>query len=661
MANQLQYKKDDNNTSQPTTLGTQSTGFIAPASGPQAPQTQNKTVGSGNFTNLQNYLNANKDVGTRIGATVGTKVNQELTENLNQSANATQQFGAANQDFQNTVDTGMGHVQGFRGNIRPANAVADGGPQSGGISTSSLMNLTPKPPQNTGGYIANPTVAPEQEQYTGPRPTVPTESLPPPGPKRTTQPAAKNAWDTSSYETTVPGQGYANDVGKDEGKTKEVQGIVTGETQAQKAQASEKAKQDAAARANEAQKNIEAKQTGTANEEGRFGLLRNYLGGKEYRSGLQSLDNAFLQKDSNDAIGKLKNEVQQKAQQFTDADKARIAEETRLGKNSANPDEVTGLYKAGNDVQKDLTGAITGISDEQAKQLDARTKAVNDAKVAQKASLENDVKNLTDNNDVSEDLWKTLGFDNLDSLKNPNGLFGSVARGYNEIDNLKSNYMDPTKALLNTQLLDEMAKDRYDVMNQKDIDNLSTLDKLLGRTKNDNYKVSKFGADQYGKGDVDLVKNINAANQAFGQEAVKNLEGFGNKQEGWGQGTVNFDNSVGHGASDVDAVANSSLARYLQGYGNHTTINDYSTGDNGGKDETGRSVDAAYKNANTNLDSLIKQKLAESGFGKTLTRAGKQSGTDNTKDAGKNMASGPGITTNTGNHYQDTTYKKSKR
>ena len=94
---------------------------------PQSPATtaspEKRPQGSGRFTNLQKYLQANQGAGQRIAGQVGTDVRKDVQEGQQQAQDYYSKLGQAVQQAQDVAQQGAGYTQALRdisGNIASA-------------------------------------------------------------------------------------------------------------------------------------------------------------------------------------------------------------------------------------------------------------------------------------------------------------------------------------------------------------------------------------------------------------------------------------------------------------------------------------------------------------------------------------------------------------
>lgn len=80
---------------------------------PQQPQAQapNKAASSGQFTNIQKYLGANKGAGEQIAGSVQTKMNKNLQPGIKQQESEASKVAAGVQAANQTLDRGQGYQQ----------------------------------------------------------------------------------------------------------------------------------------------------------------------------------------------------------------------------------------------------------------------------------------------------------------------------------------------------------------------------------------------------------------------------------------------------------------------------------------------------------------------------------------------------------------------
>lgn len=78
-----------------------------------------------------------------------------------------------------------------------------------------------------------------------------------------------------------------------------------------------------------AQQNVGQQQKAVGSEAGRFGLLKSYLGGKDYRQGLQSLDQTFLQQQGQQSLAKTQKDLQERTKALSGTQRNLDAEQAQ--------------------------------------------------------------------------------------------------------------------------------------------------------------------------------------------------------------------------------------------------------------------------------------------------------------------------------------------
>jgi len=239
-------------------------------------QQQPRQVGSGHFTNIQQYLGANKQAGQQLGQKLEKGIGQQI--NLGQST-ANRQLGEAQQQQQQTqgmYGTGYGQYQSLGGN-------------------QQIQGLNATPQQQYKDASGNVIPTSQQQQYTAPT---------------SQQGFAPKGTLANDYTANIGSrQQAATDLASNEEALKQFTGLRTGTTQTEQQSLMQKQNREArdSAEALKAQQMQRMKQLAT--ESGRGGLLSEFVGGKNYGVGQRSLDAAFLQRDPNRAVDTLKQNI----------------------------------------------------------------------------------------------------------------------------------------------------------------------------------------------------------------------------------------------------------------------------------------------------------------------------------------------------------------
>lgn len=248
-------------------------GLIASAPGSAAQQfnqnqqaPQQRQIGSGRFTNIQQYLSANKQAGQQLGQTLQKGIGQKFGQ---AQATAGRELGEAQQ--QQTATTGL-YGQGIQQYQ-----------QLGG--QQAIGDVTAAPVQ--GAIQQQQYVAPTSETGFAPKGT-----------------------SASEYTANIgTRQQTAAEIAANQQALQQFAGLRTGTAQQEQEslvrQQAEQARQSAEA----LKQQHEQRMRQLATETGRSGLLGEFAGGRDYTGAKRSLDLAFLQRDPGRALDALKQNI----------------------------------------------------------------------------------------------------------------------------------------------------------------------------------------------------------------------------------------------------------------------------------------------------------------------------------------------------------------
>lgn len=206
---------------------------------------------SGNFSNVTDYLKANTQAGERIGTRIGEGIKGALAGS---QSNVTKQTGKLGSDLSG-ASTALQRGEGYQSELNAE-----------GFDAKKFLD-TPSPVAGTSGLVAGTQPGAAAPQSVG---------------AQNTQPTPTKLEDFSKFRT-----GTAVDQS-----------------------ALEKQRSNALGSAITAQQNVGQQQKAVGSEAGRFGLLKSYLGGKDYKQGLQSLDQTFLQQQGQQSLAKTQKDLQ---------------------------------------------------------------------------------------------------------------------------------------------------------------------------------------------------------------------------------------------------------------------------------------------------------------------------------------------------------------
>lgn len=420
-----------------------STGNVAPGSigsNPASPAGGPAApAASGNFTNLSGYLNANKDAGSRLGSNIGGKISTD-------------------------VDKSVSGAQTLIGDSTKANETL------GGVATQGT---------DYEKQLTKPADAPAEPLQA--KPLTP-------------------SYDVSQYQVNNTGLGAAKDIAKN--SLTQFRDIASGNAAKAQANAASMAAQNAGVGVENAQKTFQQKTGALNSEQGRFGLLKDYLGNKDYRRGLQSLDQSFLQQDKKNTLGNLNQNLK-----TTYDPKLRT-----LGTEQATAaGQIEGLGTAATEASTNLSNRVKAMQDEYTKSLDQRALDVNAGKDARNAYLNDQLVKLKSGQEIDQEFFNEVGLDRADRYatdapivqQQKVGVEGETFEGgdvfrrdtpvtlFNTLKN-----KDSIDNVLNRTVLNTRANSANDVLNQQDIDNRNMLAQLMGQEPIANQQLSQFVGNQ---------------------------------------------------------------------------------------------------------------------------------------------------------------------
>lgn len=192
MANVINFN-DDENKDKPSGQSSAVSGAIspfvsggtpAPQQAPQQPAQQNKAASSGQFTNIQKYLNANRGAGEQIAGQVQNKMNKNLQPGIKNQQDEASKVAAGVAAANTTLDRGQGYQNELSAPgkvaslVKPPTPVPTGSvaqsvtDQSGfGKDTSSgpAMSLSQvQEKMSPGGIPVNSPLVPEAQSQAAP-------------------------------------------------------------------------------------------------------------------------------------------------------------------------------------------------------------------------------------------------------------------------------------------------------------------------------------------------------------------------------------------------------------------------------------------------------------------------------------------------------------
>lgn len=340
-----------------TAAGVASPVAPVPATGAGAPQTAQSNQGSGRFTNINKYINANKGAGQEIGARIGQGVNRSLDTS---AAGAEEQANA------------------FKQGVQKANESNTQGQQFLGLLNGQQQAAAPQAQQQPQ-MAAQPAPGPGQASIGQPPQQMSMQG-----------PSQQLFGVPNSIEALAADQDAIRKfVNYRSGNEANTQAKALNESQAASGAASQKAAQDLAQR---------QQQLGT--EQNRGGLLSEFVGspGGGYSKGAQRLDQAFLQRDKNQSINTL-------TQALKDQEQGRfksIADNTK-----ALQDQAKTAVEGSGKLATDLGAATQNQFQKQAADMQAQMQATNQQRTTDANQASQQIAALLDNdpNTTVDEAW----------------------------------------------------------------------------------------------------------------------------------------------------------------------------------------------------------------------------------------------------------------
>lgn len=260
--------------------GTPGQGLASPmqqgntTSTPSQPPAQNV---SGSFTNLSNYLGANKQAGERIGSQLGKGIAGSLAGS---QAESQKQVGALGQQL-SSANTALQRGEGYQQELSKE-----------GFDAQKFLQA---PVPGTSGLVA------------GQQPRMETTDVKP----------GQSFLDRNNpvLNSTVNLKPATQSAQQSPTKLEDFTKFRTGTAVDQ--QALEKQRAGALGATATAQQQVGQKQKAIGSEAGRFGLLKDYLGNRNYRQGLQSLDQTFLQQQGQKSLSETEKNLRERTKALT--------------------------------------------------------------------------------------------------------------------------------------------------------------------------------------------------------------------------------------------------------------------------------------------------------------------------------------------------------
>lgn len=557
MANYINFNDDDKNKDNgaQSQSGSQSAAitpvgaFNAQQSVPQAQSSQ--PASSGQFTNIQKYLQANKGAGQQVANSVNNQMDKSLQAGKTSEQDATKQFQAGVQNANNVLNRGQGYSQQLQAPVQ----------QTQGIIGSSFAPTQPGTTNAFGDTTNGPAMNQQQAMNATGQGIQPVSS-------QQAQPfnpgnIVNNA-DTLKDFTNIRTGGAINEdqLG----------------TQANTAQTI------AGSNQTDAQNLVDQSKTAI----GRNALIGSAFNRPNYTQGQQRLDSLFLTGAGKQGI----NAVQDKAN-------------TNYGQatNVYNQD-TAGVNQAGQvktqdqQLQSDLQNRANSMETGYVSNLESLVPEVNNMRADEKARWQNNFDIMTGkkqgqmDQDIFNEFQLRNGEHSFGVLNDPNLSLGQIA-----------------------QLSDRNATGAQDVASQKDVDYYNMLAKLSKGTldssgnfvgpSQDQLKLTQASdlgrAAQSNTGDNSLRNMLNTAQGNFIQNALNRTV--------TGTGTDTGQSGLFGGGSDANVQLQQNLAQYLNSQGINSA--DIMTGSKG-VNSAGQNVNNAVQGLNLlNPETLPNQALAQ--------------------------------------------------
>lgn len=573
--------KDKLETQEPVASGQESATVSASSTGPAAPGAKPAQQGSGQFTNLNKYLEANKGAGQQIGANIQQGIQKDIGGQQKKAETQAEAFKSGVTAAQGNVNQGVGYLN-----------------QLGGSTSGFAPGAVPQAGANVSG----------QQAPAAPVPNVPGSPTVPALP---------------SWLQGAPQQKMSYDemmaLANDQSKLGQLTGLRTGATQQADIAGLQTQQQSAADAAAAANQRLADRQSQLGNAQNRYGLLNEFVGQKgTYGAGNQLLDQSFLQRDKSNVLGSLmKNLNQQKDTTF----KGLTSNVNDLSNKALETGNIGQQLAAALDKQTkgNASGLISDIS--------GQVGNVN----AQRAAEQQRYKDFVD-----QLMGKKTG--NFDpNLFNEFGLIENQ-QTFNVMDPSKNMNLTPEQLI---KLSAQRANTYGDIATQKDVDIYGALSKLAGI---DPSALTKAGnlekAAGVSTGENSLANQLARASQQFyDQSKDKVLTGHGqedyynnNLLGNWGG------SSTAYATSDANL---NDLLKNEYNLNNQTGVANVRLGSGGvspfinpisgildagrtifgGGNKSGAEGGATIK-AQQDLANQINQYFRQSGYGNMLTMGG---------------------------------------
>lgn len=390
-----------------------------------------RQIGSGRFTNIQQYLGANKQAGQQLGQNLQQGISQKLNQAQGTAGRtlgeATQQQSQAQQAYQ----------QGWQ-----QYASLGGQPNQ--------FVQAPQYKDASGNLIQQQPVV-QQQQYSFAAPTG--------------DEAAKGTLAKEYIADIGSRQKAAMDIASNEEALKAFSGLRTGETQTQQGELIKQKTQAARDTAEALKAQQEQRMQQLATESGRGGLLSEFVGGKNYGVGQRSLDAAFLQRDPNRSLNLLKQNIGARASDIKQG----------LANVGTAEEQAKALASQGTELSKGLGAQTAQNTQDYLANIQSRIPLM---EAQRKAKLDWAQKQLTgfkEGKNLNEEFLRDL----------------DVATG-TQLFNVPKEIKDVGDVLDVSNLTKSLGLS--DVANQRDIENYAAMAKLQGLSPGE-YGLTKSTAD----------------------------------------------------------------------------------------------------------------------------------------------------------------------
>lgn len=289
-------------------------------------------------------------------------------------------------------------------------------------------------------------------------------------------------YDANAYSTNLSGQKAASDIAANADSLNKFRDTSTGKLGGAAIGKSQQETSQAQNAANLQDQLNKQRQQEINNESKRAQLLSQTLNTQNQRSGLRSLDNAFLSQDKTNKISDINNLLRQNMAGI----------QQNVGKAGEYAGAVGGLGTNQTNAETGLRNRVTTMNDLYNQELNKRVDPLNAAKQERYNGLVNQFNQLRGDNTATEDFANEMGLFDVQAANpnqyNPNPSTsmgmpqpGEGVRLFNVLKNAEqgSGGLD---TFLNSEKLKQQALSGRDVANTQDVSNLNALRALAGQT-----------------------------------------------------------------------------------------------------------------------------------------------------------------------------------